>query len=172
MNVMQKKICLLGSFAVGKTSLVRRFVEGQFDDKYLSTIGVKISRRPLTLEGMHVNLIIWDLAGGDEWLRSNQGYLRGLSGALLVCDLTRPATLPPLISYAEQVRGANPQAALVMAANKFDLTRERLVTDGDIEALAHELACLYWFTSARTGDKVENLFESMARQIVTPRANE
>lgn len=166
MNVVQKKICMLGSFAVGKTSLVRRFIEGRFDDKYLSTIGVKISRKPLTLDTTNLNLIIWDLAGGDEWLRSNQGYLRGLSGALLVGDLTRPFTLTSLLRYREQVRDMNPQAPLVLAANKVDLERERQVTDAEIEDLARTLACPYWLTSAKRGDEVEQIFEALARQIM------
>lgn len=88
MKVVQKKVCLLGDFAVGKTSLVRRFVEGHFEDKYLSTIGVKVARKSLDRDETKLNLLIWDLVGGNEFSRSETGYLLGTAGALVVCDLT------------------------------------------------------------------------------------
>ena len=166
MTIIQKKICLLGDFAVGKTSLVRRFVEGIFDDKYLSTIGVKVSRRPVRLQTETINLIVWDLAGGNEWLRSNQGYLRGLAGAVLVCDLTRSQTLSALALCAAQVRDVNPQAVLVLAANKIDLENERQVTEADIQAVSTTWQCPYWLTSAKTGAQVPEMFEALANRLL------
>ncbi len=80
MKTHQKKICLLGDFAVGKTSLIRRYVEGIFDEKYLTTVGVVVSRRMLVREHDSINLLIWDLAGGRDF--SHTGYLIGVSGAL------------------------------------------------------------------------------------------
>ncbi len=99
MNEIQKKVCLLGDFAVGKTSLVRRFVEGRFDDKYLSTIGVKISRKTLARPYGALHLIVWDLAGGEEF-GAESSYLRGAAGALIVGDLTRRETLESFERYA------------------------------------------------------------------------
>lgn len=162
---------MLGSFAVGKTSLVRRFVDGRFDDKYLSTIGVKISRMSLTLdesEGKIINLIIWDLAGGDEFLRSNAGYLRGAVGALIVCDLTRPQTLKAASEYYKQIRTINPSASIVLAANKADLTDEREVSDEALSELSATTSnSSYFLTSAKSGLNVVDAFNQLAVQIVT-----
>ena len=93
MKIVQKKICMLGSFSVGKTSLVRQFVEGQFTDKYLSTIGVKVSRKTVERPQSQLKFLIWDLAGGDDFTQVGNNYLRGAKGALIVCDLTRAETL-------------------------------------------------------------------------------
>ncbi|HNO94753.1 MAG TPA: hypothetical protein PKJ84_11315, partial [Anaerolineales bacterium] len=74
MTTIQKKICLLGDFGVGKTSLVQRFVEGRFDDKYLSTMGVKISRKTLKRSYGKLNLLIWDVAGSNGFESSGTSY--------------------------------------------------------------------------------------------------
>ena len=120
MRVVQKKVCLLGDFAVGKTSMVRRYVEGKFDDKYLSTIGVKISRKVLERDGYTLNLLIWDLAGGEDFEEISQRYLLGAVGALIVCDLTRVDTLTYMKEYAERLRVSDAGAAIVLAGNKVD----------------------------------------------------
>jgi small GTP-binding protein len=88
--MMQKKICMLGAFAVGKTSLVARFVESIFSDRYHTTVGVKIEKKTLQVSGQQWNLIVWDLAGEDEFMQIRMSYLRGSSGYLLVADGTRP----------------------------------------------------------------------------------
>ena len=96
-KTISKKICLLGDFAVGKTSLVQRFVYALFDDKYISTIGVKVSRKTVVLpredEVVELTLMLWDLAGSEEFGRVRASYLRGAVGAVLVCDVTRPHDL-------------------------------------------------------------------------------
>ena len=154
----QKKICLLGEFAVGKTSLVRRFVEGRFDDKYLSTIGVKISRKMVKHGSESVNLILWDLAGGEDFMRLTPSYLKGAAGALLVCDLIREETVGSCVQYAEALRAQNPEAVFVVAANKYDLTEQRRVKEEAIEKLAFELDASWVYTSAKEGLNVENAF--------------
>lgn len=163
MRVVQKKVCMLGSFAVGKTSLVRRFVEGRFDDKYLSTIGVKISRKTISNHDSALNLIIWDLAGGDEFLRSNTSYLRGAVGALIVCDVTRPQTLTVAQSYVTQLRSINPEAQIVLVANKADLADDRMISDADMENVCADIRDCYWLlTSAKTSQNVEEAFIKLA----------
>ena len=158
---------MLGDFAVGKTSLVRRFVEGRFDDKYLSTIGVKISRRNIEHNNDSVSLIVWDLAGGDEFIRSNSGYLRGAAGALIVCDLTRPQTLRAAEQYAYQIRRLNPQAGIVLVGNKCDLTEERLITDNDLANMGGSHNRFdYFVSSAKTGINVAEAFIRLAELIL------
>ncbi|MEO0836337.1 MAG: ADP-ribosylation factor-like protein, partial [Cyanobacteria bacterium J06642_3] len=93
MSTISKKICLLGDFNVGKTSLVRRFVEDTFSDRYLTTVGVKISRKSMTVsteQDIHqVNLLVWDLEGNTKFKSITPSYLKGASGSIIVADLTR-----------------------------------------------------------------------------------
>jgi small GTP-binding protein len=165
MAVIQKKICLLGDFAVGKTSLIRRFVEGRFDDKYLSTIGVKISRKTIEHKNNTLNLLVWDLAGGEDFSKMGATYLRGAVGALIVCDLTRPDTLAAWVFYAKQMRAINPNALLVFAANKADLKDERRIEEADLIASSEALGGSYLLTSAKTGDGVEDAFNAFTSLI-------
>lgn len=165
MKIVQKKVCLLGDFAVGKTSLVRRFVESRFDDKYLSTIGVKVSRKTLERETSKLNLLIWDLVGGNEFSRAETGYLQGTAGALIVCDLTRADTLQALRRYTNQVRAIYPEVALVFLGNKVDLTKERAIDDEMLTAVSAELNAPLHLTSAKTGENVEAAFAHLADLI-------
>ncbi len=165
MALIQKKMCLLGGFAVGKTSLVRQFTEGNFDDKYLSTIGVKISRKPLQRPDHTLNFIIWDLAGGDDFSKKSSSYLRGAVGAIIVCDLTRPDTLSYLPKYIEQMRGINPNAVFVLACNKADLVTERAISDDELKTAVSQSNTPYLLTSAKTGENVDAAFELLATLI-------
>lgn len=164
-RLIQKKICLLGDFAVGKTSLIRRFVEGQYDDKYLSSIGVKISRKSIEQEDHILNMLIWDLAGGDDFSKMGHSYLRGAVAALIVCDLTRSETLQSFEYYATQLRNINPGAKLLFVGNKADLETERCIKEADLIETSNSLGALYLATSAKTGFQVEEAFQKLAGQI-------
>lgn len=165
-----KKVCLLGDFAVGKTSLVRRYVEGVFEDKYLSTIGVKIDRKTMALpeheQRLQLTLILWDLAGSEKFSQARANYLRGSAGAILVCDFTRPATLANLHRYAADLHQLSPEAKLVMVANKYDLINEQRLTLPQLEATALSLGAPLYLTSAKTGDTVEAAFRSLAWLLI------
>ena len=152
MKIVQKKICLLGDFAVGKTSLVRRFVEGRFDDKYLSTIGVKVSRKRMARDGYQLNLLIWDLVGGTEFSRREMGYLVG-------------ETLNPLSRYVQQLRIVNPEAVFMLVGNKVDLNVERTISNGQLTAVSEKIASDYLLTSAKTGEQVEEAFAKLAAKL-------
>ncbi len=119
--MLQKKICMLGAFAVGKTSLVVRFVHSIFSNKYYTTIGVKIDKKELTIGTQQVNLVLWDLAGEDDFLQVHLSYLRGSSGYLLVADGTRAATLDTARSLQKKVEAAIGQVPFVLMLNKSDL---------------------------------------------------
>src|SRR5271155_1143033 len=101
---LQKKICMLGGFSVGKTSLVKRYVQSVFSETYLTTVGVKIDKKIVDLSGQTVNLILWDVAGEDDVSALRMSYLRGASGYVLVADGTRPATLDVALSLRDRVR--------------------------------------------------------------------
>jgi small GTP-binding protein len=165
-----KKICLLGDFAVGKTSLVRRFVYSLFDDKYISTIGVKVSRKTVAVphddDVVELTMMLWDLAGSDEFSRVRTSYLRGAAGAVLVCDLTRPETLDSLHTYATDLLVINPGARLVLAANKSDLANQQQLTPKQIGGIAGTFNAPYYVTSAKTGEAVETLFRHLGRLLL------
>lgn len=164
---LSAKICLLGDYAVGKTSLVRRFVYNLFEDKYLSTIGVKVSRKvvavPRNDEVIELVLMLWDLAGSEEFDSVRASYLRGAAGALVVCDVTQRATLATVPEYVEQIRSANPRAAIILAANKQDLTEQRILSEEELAKTAVELGAAYLPTSAKTGMGVEEAFRHLGR---------
>ena len=92
-SMIQKKICMLGGFAVGKTSLVRQFVESIYSDKYHTTVGVKIDKKLVTAGDQEINLLLWDIQGEDGVQKLRSSYLRGAAGYLLVIDSTRGTTL-------------------------------------------------------------------------------
>ncbi|HHN94384.1 MAG TPA: GTP-binding protein [Anaerolineae bacterium] len=174
MPLLQKKVCLLGDFAVGKTSLVRRFVYDRFDDKYISTIGVKVSRKSLIVphDGgtVRMNMLLWDMAGGEDFSHVHASYLRGAAGAILVCDLTRAETLESMSRYAGDFWSINPTSPLVIVGNKVDLKDMRAITDAELQAVAESHARSPWFTSsAKTGEHVEELFQALGQLILATR---
>ncbi len=166
MPLMQKKVCLLGDFAVGKTSLVRRFIEGLFEDKYLSTIGTKVSRKSLTLDSQDLVMLIWDLAGGEKFDRMMSSYYRGAAGAILVCDLTRAETLDILSRYAQDFWSINPHTPLVIVGNKVDLVNARALSDDTLATFAGQYQAPWFTSSAKTGENVEALFKALGSSII------
>ncbi len=169
--MIQKKICMLGSFAVGKTSLVARYIHSVFSEKYLTTIGVKIDRKELVVGEQHVNLMLWDIHGEDEFQKVRSSYLRGTSGYFLVVDGTRPDTLQTALQLHETVRATVGQRPFVMLLNKSDLVDSWAL---DMETIG-KLIDQGWYvrrTSAQNGDNVESSFNELAQQIMTADADE
>lgn len=162
MPSVQGKVCILGDFGVGKTSLVRRYVEGIFHNDYLSTIGVKVSRHVAHAGGTQVNLIIWDVAGGEESSGVHTNYLKGATAALLVCDMTRASSLSGLQKYANAMQKIEPSASFVVVGNKYDLKDYFEITEGDVSTFARGIASPYLITSAKTGQRVEDAFTQIA----------
>ncbi len=166
MPSIQKKICLLGDFAVGKTSLVRRFVEDIFEDKYLSTIGACVSRKIVTVCKSPVTLLIWDLAGEEKFTQVMTSYYRGAAGAILVCDLTRAETFPSLKDYAQSFWRVNPHTPLVVVGNKVDLAEQRSIADVELSDAAGHLDAFWLTSSAKTGENVQWLFEQLGARLL------
>jgi small GTP-binding protein len=167
MRIIQKKVCLLGDFAVGKTSLIRQFVEGRFEDKYHSTMGVKISRKTIARPYGELNLLVWDLAGGHGFETiKRSSYLLGAAGALIVCDLTRPESLEGLERYAHHMLQLDRNIPLTLVANKVDLKDERVISDSDLHTAFKSIGNGEIFlSSAKTGEHVERAFFHLAEQI-------
>ena len=162
--MIQKKICLLGAFAVGKTSLVSRFVKSIYSDQYLTTVGVKVDKKPVTLGDTQVNLIVWDLAGEDEFQKVSMDYLRGASGYLLVADGTRLSTLETARMLRQRVADNIGDIPFVFIVNKSDLNAEWEIDD---QAVA-DCRAAGWNVikaSAKTGEGVEEAFKLLAEKI-------
>ncbi len=163
--MIQKKVCMLGAFAVGKSSLVRRFVESIFSDKYLTTVGVKIDKKIVTLDRHPVQLIVWDLQGEDDFHKVRTSYLRGASGHLLVADGTRTATLDTAKRLHDLAHEVTPGAPCVLVVNKSDLAASWEVDDADLADL-EEQGWEVVRTSAKSGDGVEPAFVRLAEAMV------
>lgn len=167
MGIMRKKICMLGTFAVGKTSLVARYVHGIFSEKYLTTIGVKIDKKSIEHEGQPMELILWDLNGEDRFQKIATSYLRGSDGYLLVADGTRRASLETALALHERAQESLGAVPFVLLLNKADLVDEWELEDEDWAPLeARGWTILQ--TSAKTGTRVDEAFDILARQLVHP----
>lgn len=166
MAVLQKKICMIGDFSVGKTSLVSRFVKQTFSDKYLTTVGVKIDTKLVKLdEALNVKLILWDIAGNDALTTATASYLRGAAGYLLVVDGTRKPTWNSALklqqAVAAQIGADKPFMVLL---NKADL-HEQWELDDALLAPQTDAGWLILRSSAKTGEGVEEAFATLARLL-------
>jgi len=163
--MIKKKICMLGSFAVGKTSLVQRFVKSIFAEKYLTTVGVKIDKKTVEINDKTVDLMLWDLQGEDEFQKLNISYLRGASGYFLVVDCTRASTLSAALKLQDKVREVLGQVPFLLLLNKVDLLDQ---WELDLDELK-DLEGKKWSmlkTSAKTGDGVEDAFRDLALRML------
>lgn len=163
--MIQKKVCVLGAFAVGKTSLVRRFVTSMFSDRYHTTIGVKIDCKELMLNGNGLNLVIWDIHGEDVFQRVRSSYLRGAAGYLLVVDGTRSSTLDQMLTLQARAQEAIGNAPFVVLLNKADLSEQWDLEEdpiADLEARGWTVI----MTSAKTGAGVDAAFDTLARRLI------
>ena len=164
--MIKKKICMLGAFSVGKTSLVRQYVTSVFSEKYHTTVGVKVDKKSVPLNGSTMDLLIWDIFGEDNVQSIAPSYLRGASGYLLVIDGTRKETLHVAQNIKTKVETIAGKLPCVMLANKADLEAEWEIDDATIDELTQEgLRVLR--TSAKTGNGVEEAFAEMARRIAS-----
>ena len=163
--MLQKKICMLGAFAVGKTSLVRRYVESIYSDAYHTTVGVKIRKKVVQANNSEVNLVLWDLYGEDDFQKMNWKHLQGAFGYLLVADGTRPATLDKALALEQKARAEVGPLPFVFVVNKCDL-----VNDWQFDAaLEAQLVAKKWTilrSSAKTGESVEEAFSQLTGKML------
>lgn len=176
-GVLKAKVCLIGEAAVGKTSLIRRYVEDSFDDRYISTLGSKVSLKRVWLtprrgdpsKQLEVQLSIWDLIGERSYLDTlHQDYLRGAQGLIAVCDVTRYSTFEALdewLNAAFKVSGSVPTALVV---NKTDL-KDRVIClydDHEPEEKARRYGGFATWASAKSGENVNPIFGNLTLAIV------
>ncbi len=158
------KVCLLGDGAVGKTSLVHRFVYDVFDDKYIMSFGTKVSKKTVELADARVDLMIWDILGQKTHESLHSAYYRGAVGALAVCDFTRRPTLDSLSSWVSGFRGVVGEVPVLLLANKSDLPRSFDIED--VRVFGSSVGCEVLETSAKTGANVEAAFSRLTTRIL------
>lgn len=164
--ILQKKICMLGSFAVGKTSLVSQYVKrGYFKEIYQTTFGVKVDKKIVEIDGQKIMLMLWDMAGEEALTTLHEKQLRAASGYLLVADGTRGDTLKHARDIQESVRGIHPNIPFIFVINKTDLKETWEIEEQEIDALEQE-GWRIIRSSAKTGEGVEEAFLWLARLIV------
>lgn len=163
--MIKKKICMLGAFSVGKTSLVQRFVKSIFSDKYLTTVGVKIDKKTVEVGAQQVDLLLWDIYGEDQFQSVQSSYVRGASGYFLVVDGTRRATLTTAFDILKRMKADIGDIPFILLFNKADLEDEWEIDDNTIEDLSKEGITMLK-TSAKTGIGVEDAFLRLAEKTL------
>ncbi len=159
---VSKKIVLLGHFGVGKSSLLRRFVENNFSDNYVVTIGVHIMKKEVTINSDKVTLIIWDVEGTDDFTKYRPSYLMGASSFIYVFDASRAVTYGDLKYNLSHLKDKYPQVPVHIIGNKVDLVDK----DEIMAALKAQDVQHSYLSSAKTGENVEQLFNDVAAQLL------
>jgi small GTP-binding protein len=165
------KICLIGDWGVGKTSLIRKFVLDQFDDKYIVTFGTKVTKKRIKFKQdpqniIDMNLVIWDVMGQKEFKKIQTSAYRGTHGVFLVCDITRLDTLKNLKKWQQEIFHVTGEIPLIVLVNKIDLKTKAKFTVEDVESAAKGLKAQFYLTSAKTGQNVESAFKNIGLKLL------
>ena len=166
--MIQKKVCMIGSFAVGKTSLVQRFVHSIFSEKYQTTVGVKIDKKDLEVDCELIRLISWDIAVDDPFQELPMSYLRGASGYFLVVDITRQQTLKKICTLRQDIKAHFGVVPSILALNKSDLADQYELDEEMLAALRSEDVPIIE-TSAKTGQGAEQAFRTLVELMQSTR---
>lgn len=166
MAIKQKKIILMGNFSVGKTSLIRRYVENSFSDKYLTTIGVKISKKSLLTDDNEMLLLIWDIEGAlDHIRRVNKTYIKGANAAIVVTDVLSENIYDTLAMHLGDIQSVNGEIPTLIAINKIDIDEDFEI---DLSLLRENYPSIVdiLYTSAKSNTNVEEMFQALSQEII------
>jgi small GTP-binding protein len=167
-----KKIVLIGDESVGKTSMIRRFVLDKFDDKYISTLGTKVTKRNLTIREStaiyNITFMIWDVMGQKRFEKIQSVAFKNAQGGFIVCDVTKPKSLEHIEVWLELLYRVTRDIPLVFIANKADLVDQKVVEESQVQELSQKFGVPYYFTSAKTGENVNKAFFSLGKLMVRP----
>jgi len=175
LELVKMKVCMVGEAAVGKTSLVRRFVLDLFNEAYAATLGARVTKRELHFKGLEidkhvrVDMTLWDIMG-ERFVRDElrESYLLGAQAVIAVADVARPSTLDAIETWIEWVRNAVGEVPVVYAVNKIDLLSDLMKrpNDEEIETLFGMKDVSWFYTSAKIGTAVEDVFTAVAKQVL------
>ncbi len=170
MRHVKAKVCLVGDIAVGKTSLIKRFVLDAFDDRYIATIGTKVTKKTATVtwrgKPAMMDLVIWDIMGEKGFRQLlKESYFEGTHGVLAVCDLTRRDTLSDLYGWIDLVEANCADVPFVFLGNKADLKSKVVLQEDELAAIAEPRNAPWLLTSAKTGFGVERAFQGLAQRV-------
>lgn len=159
---LSKKIVLLGHFGVGKTSLIQRFVHDTFSETYKVSIGVSVSKKIVHLDTLgDISLILWDIEGTDDLRKIRTSYLLGSHGFYYVFDVNRPSTFKNMNNDLQLLQELAPDCPIQIVGNKKDLLNDENASERrELEHLNYN-----FLTSAKTGEKVEDSFIVMAKEL-------
>ncbi|WEU39727.1 MAG: GTP-binding protein [Candidatus Odinarchaeum yellowstonii] len=163
------KIPLVGDGAVGKTSLIIKFVENMFKHEYKSTIGVDIFTKSVKIDGNDVLVTLWDIAGQERFKIIRRGFFEGAAGAIIVYDVTRKETFENVESWLKEVEEFTGPIPMIICGNKIDLANQRQVSTKQGSSYASKLNKTFIETSAKTGENVENAFIELCSEILSKR---
>ncbi len=163
--MIKKKVCLLGAFAVGKTSLVQQYVHSIFSDKYHTTVGVNIEKTQIQIQDTAVDIILWDLHGEDEFQHVRLSYLKGSSGCIYVVDGTRKMTLATALNLKQIAENTIGEIPFLIIINKIDLKDQWEIDQSTINEIRKKGIQIIE-TSAKTGDRVEYAFEILTKKML------
>lgn len=164
--MIQKKICMLGSFSVGKTSLVKRYVSSLFDEKYHTTIGVKIDKKQISVQDQDLTLMLWDIAGEDAFFTIRPAHLRGMAGAVIVIDGTRESSFDVALGlYKTVCERPEGRVPVCFAINKADLQEQWIIDEKKMDLLK-ATECAITITSAKENQGVEQIFQQLAEEFL------
>lgn len=169
-DILKRKICLIGYYGSGKSSLINRFVNDKFDESYKSSIGVTLTHKTVICNNKtnssKLNLLIWDLEGEGQSSEVPVDYFQGASGAIIVTDLKREETIEAIPELIEKFKSVSPNAKIVLAGNKVDLCNDGF---NGVEVFKEKIGALkfkYFLTSAKTNENVEECFSSLAEMMI------
>ena len=169
---LKSKVCLVGEIAVGKTSLIRRYVQDMFDDRYIMTIGTKISKKTVEIAAVRANVdvtldvTVWDIMGEKGFRQLlKEAYFYGANGILAVADLTRENTLSDLDDWIDHVLKVVGEIPVYVVVNKVDLKEKAVFDDDAVRAFAKAYNAPWSYASAKTGENVQDAFEAIGRAM-------
>ncbi len=166
-----KKVVLLGDGGVGKTSLIARYVVNKFDNKYIATIGTKVSRKDIQVVKpdliINLRMMIWDILGQKEYSKIRSASLSGAQGIILVGDLSRPETVQSMEDFwLKEVNAIVGKMPAVIVGNKSDLVHKDTMSTSMVQSMGQRLAVPVMLTSAKTGENVEAIFAALGELLV------
>ena len=155
---------MIGAWGVGKTSLVRQFVDSVFSEKYHSTIGVKVDKKILSADGQELTMVLWDIAGAEEHFSVPLHYVKGAAGYLLAIDGSRRDSLAAALDIVEEIEQGIGSLPFVTVVNKSDLEWE--LSNSEIDSAFARFDQQWFATSAKSGENVEAAFAALARRVM------